>query len=78
MSTEKRQHQQERERLLVTCSPFIRLVGLDALASALHHQALVDPHTGLWYRITAIRTDTQTHKIYGSILPDDEMNRLGH
>jgi hypothetical protein len=74
----KKQHQQEQERLLVTCSPLIRPVGLEALASELRHQALVDPRSGLWYRITAIRADTLTNKIYGSIILDDAMNRPGH
>lgn len=68
---------EEHERLLLTCSPFIRTVGLQVLADELRHQALVDPKDGKWYEVTATRVDTNTHKVYGIVREYSKMNTLG-
>ena len=66
--------EQPQERLLVTCSPFLRNVTLDTIVSALKSQLLLDPKDGKWYQVGDTRIEH--HKIYGTIYEDPQMNSL--
>jgi hypothetical protein len=65
---------QPQERLLVTCSSLVRSTALGAIETALLGQPLLDDK-GLWYQVVSTRSDSTTHKIYGTIIEWEEMQQ---
>lgn len=57
------------ERLLVTCSPFLRKQGVELLRDELRDQLYVDPKDGQLQVVTDLRIDEANHKIYGVLRP---------